>query len=729
MGWNRINKDAPCPICGREKYCMINDNGSAVLCTKKESLHAVGEAGWLHVLDPVRNGGYDPTLLETRFVRFQQNVIKGVADFLSKDLGVSVESIESVGVGFFPAENAWVWAERDELGNVVGLLKRYTSGKKVMEKGSSRGLIYKHPLPNSSKPVLVVEGATDVLAAMDFGYVAVGRPSAESGGKFLLSLLKGRDVIVVGENDGGAGQRGMDKMYTVLSTGCKSIRKVLPPQKYKDLRTWKPTTAEFEQWVNQYSVGKENAFIIEEINMLELSERWVKDVYMKDSIRTFHWLHGDWYTFNGRFYEVMDDKLLDRKLYSYFNQFEIVEHIGKDVRSSRLNPRARFIADLRHALAASVYVQVPKGVYEPFFICSGEHVDVTKTIVFRNGMLDIDTGVLRPLTADIFVTSTLPYDYDPYATCETWNGFVVEAFNNDIASHNLLQEWSGYNMIASNHMQQMLFLFGVPGSGKSTTINMLTSLLGLERTCPLNIDDMTSQFGLEQLIGKYAAIITEERATNHVDADRILQKLKKITGQDMISVARKYKEAVHVRFISRFTYAGNELPKFHDEPQATLRRFLLLFYPNNFYDRPGGPDRLLGQKIENEIQGVANWALMGLQRLLKNGYFTTPELSKEHLEDLRGMSSPLSVMVGELCELGDNPEFVAPIEHLFDLHNKYYTQEGLTPMGGALFRSRLKTVLPKLKRSRRVIAGEQVSVYEGIRIKRAAMKKYLGMVC
>lgn len=520
--------------------------------------------------------------------------------------------------------------------------------------------------------------------------------------------------------------RGMEKMFQVLKSSCKSLRKVLPPAGKKDLRAWHPSAGEFEQWVDQYAQTSDTSRVIEEVNMLELAQRWVDEVYTVRETRLFHWLHGEWYRHNGTFYEPVDGKLLDRDLYEYFNQFDVIEKSGKDVKCRRLNPNSHFIRDVQHALGAAVYVRVPKGVFEPFRINSGEHIDVTRTIVFRNGLLDVDTGELRPLTPDIFVTSTLPYDYDPKAMCKLWRWFVREVFNGDQGCHDLLQEWFGYNLVASNHMQQMLFLFGVPGSGKSTTIDILTTVLGDERVCPLNIEDMTSRFGLEQLVGKYAAIITEDKAANRTDADKVLQKLKKITGQDMISVDRKYKEAVHVRFFSRFTYAGNELPKFHDEPQAMMRRFLLLFFPNNYYERDDGPDRTLGLRLRAEVQGIANWALEGLKRLLANGKFTEPSPSQEHLQDFRELSSPMSAMISAHCELGDSPEHWAPIDALFELHRAYYDEEGLTPMGSALFKSRIKTVVPHLERIRKRVAGEQVYAYRGIRIKRSAERRYLG---
>jgi putative DNA primase/helicase len=594
-----------------------------------------------------------------------------------------------------------------------------------MEKGSERGLIYQHPLSKTDKPVVVVEGATDTLAAMDMGYTAVGRPSADSGGKWLQGLLRGRDVIIVGEND-DAGRKGMEKMFLLLKGVCASVKKVLPPAKHKDLRHWHPSTAEFELWLEQEADESSSNRAIEEVNHFDLAAQWINENHTKSQHRLFHSYHNDWYVRDGTVYQPLEESLLDRQLYKYFNAFNIVQQSGKDVKCHALNPDMWFINKLKHALRAHTCVYPPAGVFEPFRIGSGEQIDVAQAIVFRNGLLNVEGGLLKPLSPDIFLTSTLPFDYNPNARCPLWTGTVYSYFNGDQECHDLLQEWFGYNMTASNHMQQMLFLFGVPGSGKSTTLDVLAALLGEARVASLNITDLTTRFGLAPLVGKYAAIITEDRASNRIEADRVFQKLKKITGSDTVSIDRKYREPIQVKLATRFTYAGNELPIFHDEPQAMLQRFNLLYYGNNFYETEEGPDRDLGKRLKRELPGIANWAIIGLKRLLERGEFTQPGASEEHLADFHELSSPLSAMVSTCCVVGDHPEYLESISVLEDLHRAVYESQGIKPMGSALFRSRLKTVLPHLQRRRLKVSGEVEPCYQGIKITDAAKRKFLG---
>ena len=116
-------------------------------------------------------------------------------------------------------------------------------------------------------------------------------------------------------------------------------------------------------------------------------------------------------------------------------------------------------------------------------------MDLARAVVFQNGMLYVADDRLVPLSPDVFLTSTLPYDYHPGNQCPLWQWFVGDIFNGDPECVALLQEWFGYNLIASNHMQSTMFFFGVPASGKSTTAGVLQALLGGARCCGASTDN------------------------------------------------------------------------------------------------------------------------------------------------------------------------------------------------------------------------------------------------
>ena len=62
------------------------------------------------------------------FDTYRQNVYPAMLEFLAEDLGVSTDSLTAIGVGYEFAGPSWVFAERDDRGEIVGLVCRFGSG-------------------------------------------------------------------------------------------------------------------------------------------------------------------------------------------------------------------------------------------------------------------------------------------------------------------------------------------------------------------------------------------------------------------------------------------------------------------------------------------------------------------------------------------------------------------------------------------------------------------------
>ena len=108
-----------------------------------------------------------------------------------------------------------------------------------------RGLVLPGQL-DRSKPLLIVEGASDTAAALTVGLQAVGRPSARGGVAHLAELLTDAsgDIIIVGERDKKADGSwpGRDGAKTVAGALTRRLGRpiawALPPDGVKDLRDW-----------------------------------------------------------------------------------------------------------------------------------------------------------------------------------------------------------------------------------------------------------------------------------------------------------------------------------------------------------------------------------------------------------------------------------------------------------------------------------------------------------
>ena len=88
-------------------------------------------------------------------------------------------------------------------------------------------------------------------------------------------------------------------------------------------------------------------------------------------------------------------------------------------------------------------------------------------LVCRNGALHIPSGELRPHDPAHFVTSGVPYDYDPEARAPMWGRFLDEIIVPVVGEEGaaFLQEFAGYALTTDVSHELALWLCGPPGGG------------------------------------------------------------------------------------------------------------------------------------------------------------------------------------------------------------------------------------------------------------------------
>jgi putative DNA primase/helicase len=90
----------------------------------------------------------------------------------------------------------------------------------------------------------------------------------------------------------------------------------------------------------------------------------------------------------------------------------------------------------------------------------------------------------------------------------------------------------------------------------------------------------------------------------------------------------------------------NEVPRFTDASGALASRFIVLVLTNTFLGRE---DPALTDTVLAESPGIFNWALDGLDRLLARGYFEQPAVSRDAMQRLEDLASPVSAFVPDRC--------------------------------------------------------------------------------
>ncbi len=275
--WSSASKQSPCPICAKTSWCRISTDG-AVTCNvadaplewKKVKPTSDGRAVFVRRDAPSRGrqkpisknrpSQDEPTCdWSAEHARLRELLTPERLDALATTLGVRCDALAALEPGWASAsdlrrlavgfagdqdrpQEAYAFPERDGGGRITGIAFRALDGSKGFAKGAKRGLTIPLDLDLGRQPVLVVEGPSDVAAALVLGLAAVGRPSNSGGTDQIATLLKGRHVLVLGENDKKdtgewPGKEGAIRVAEKLAGAWRaSVPWTLPPTNVKDLR-------------------------------------------------------------------------------------------------------------------------------------------------------------------------------------------------------------------------------------------------------------------------------------------------------------------------------------------------------------------------------------------------------------------------------------------------------------------------------------------------------------
>jgi putative DNA primase/helicase len=259
--------------------------------------------------------------------------------------------------------------------------------------------------------------------------------------------------------------------------------------------------------------------------------------------------------------------------------------------------------------------------------------------VCANGTLHIPTGELRDHDHEHYATSAVPYAFDPDAKAPAWRfllaGTVPEAAN-------FLQEFAGYSLTTDTSHEIALWLYGPPGSGRSTLLTGLEAMLG-PRSGILGLADLErSQFALANVAGKTLMTATEQ-PSSFLASTNVLNSL--ISGET-IQVERKFRDPYEITPRAKLAWAMNELPRVGDANSGIFRRVKVVSFPKIPPDecRPE-----IKECVKNEGPGILNWALEGLTRLRARGCFDIPDVIEDATARFKTNNDVPALFVAEKC--------------------------------------------------------------------------------
>lgn len=367
----------------------------------------------------------------------------------------------------------------------------------------------------------------------------------------------------------------------------------------------------------------------------------------------------------------------------------------------------RRLSDVLAFVALADGVRVPSDLEPPIWL--GREPDEypgERIIVLSNCRLALPSRTVLPHDPAWFSPVGLPYSYDPEARCPTWERYVADKWGDQPETIRTLRQWFGYLVSGRTDQHKALLLVGPTRSGKGTILLIMQALVGAANTAAPTAAALGSNFGLQPLIGRSLATISDLRLDRR-DAVRFTERILSISGGDTLSIDRKYSTAWTGRLGVRFAIATNVVPTMSDASGAVASRFLILEMTESHL---GSEWTTVAHELAAELPGILNWSLDGLDDLLASGSFAVPEGQAALANVMAAAASSVSPFLDECCRIGAGLR--VPCAEMYEQYRKWAVGNGIEPMDAIRFGCELKSVVPKLRRIR--AGAERTYTYEGV---------------
>ncbi len=430
--------------------------------------------------------------------------------------------------------------------------------------------------------------------------------------------------------------------------------------------------------------------------------------YREDEGLTLHHWRGSWMHWQGPHWVEVEDRTVRSEVYHRVENARYKHETKDGIEEKPWAPNRHKMGDLLEALAAQTHL--PQEHQPPIWL---DGVGKTTGVVAcRNGLLDVTTRTLYPHSPQYFNEISVPFDYDSGAHApKLWLNFLKELWDDDPVSTELLAEWFGYGLSGRTNLQKILAIIGPRRSGKGTICRVLRGLSGERNVCAPTLSSFGQNFGLQPLIGKSLAIIGDVRLGGG-EQPAVVERLLSISGEDALTIDRKYRDPWTGQLPTRIMMVSNELPRFGDASGAIATRFLVLQTHKSWL---GNEDHDLTMKLLPELPGILNWSLDGLANLNRRGRFSEPESSAEITAALADLVSPVGAFVRECCEV--NPQAIVMVKTLYQAWKVWAEDNGHRPGSAQTFGGKLRSVIPTVKVFRpRGDDDKQERAYEGVRL-------------
>ena len=314
-------------------------------------------------------------------------------------------------------------------------------------------------------------------------------------------------------------------------------------------------------------------------------------------------------TVNGDFYSY------ESGVYKPFSGGKITQYLTKNYPNANSNTEREVI---RH-ISGLTYTEVP---------------DDDGSVNVRNGILKFGSDgkvTFFPHSMDYISFRQFNAMYDPAAQSKLLDDTLNLWFENSSKQIELFEQLLGYLLMNHVKYQKIFFFIGVPGTGKSTMLELIRRFCGEENVSAVQLADMERPFGLASIVNKTANIFPDLKKTKVLRSDIF----KMLADGSPIQVNRKFKQEFTYCFIGKMIFGMNNYPDFSQDFDGIERRLVIFEFKHVFTNGDSLYDSAISDKLSADecMSALLNKAIQGYSSLIHNDGFINTEESKRALED------------------------------------------------------------------------------------------------